>query len=102
LKARGVRCFYDVDEQIELWGKYLAEELPAIYGEQAATVVVFVSAEYAARDWTRPERRAALSPERGGDIRPSQHPPRTRIGGERSSAVATGRPLSGLAGGGGQ
>src|SRR5450759_5091951 len=61
LKARGVRCFYDADEQIELWGKYLAEELPAIYGEQAATVVVFVSADYAARDWTRLERRAALN-----------------------------------------
>jgi class 3 adenylate cyclase len=60
LQARGVRCFYDADEQIELWGKYLAEELPAIYGEQAAAVVVFVSAEYAARDWTRHERRAAL------------------------------------------
>ena len=60
LKARGVRCFYDADEQIELWGKYLAEELPTIYGEQAAVVVVFVSAEYAARDWTRLERRAAL------------------------------------------
>jgi TIR domain len=61
LKAQGVRCFYDADEQIELWGKYLAEELPAIYGEQAAAVVVFVSAEYAARDWTRLERRAALA-----------------------------------------
>ena len=63
LKARGVRCFYDADEQIELWGKYLAEELPAIYGEQAAVVVVvvFVSAEYAAREWTRNERRAALA-----------------------------------------
>ena len=60
LKVRGVHCFYDADEEIELWGKYLAEELPAIYGEQAATVVIFVSAEYAARDWTRPERRAAL------------------------------------------
>ena len=60
LKARGVRCFYDADEQIELWGKYLAEELPAIYGERAAAVVVFISAEYAARDWTRLERRAAL------------------------------------------
>jgi hypothetical protein len=41
-------------------GKYLAEELPAIYGKQAAAVVVvvFVSAEYAARDWTLLERRA--------------------------------------------
>ena len=61
LTAQGVRCFYDADEQIDLWGKYLAEELPAIYGEQAATVVVFVSTEYAARDWTRLERRAALN-----------------------------------------
>ena len=63
LKARGVRCFYDADEQIDLWGKYLAEELPAIYAERAAAVVVvvFVSAEYAARDWTRLERRAALN-----------------------------------------
>jgi len=61
LKARGVRCFYDADEQIELWGKYLADELPAIYGEQAVAVVMFVSAEYAAREWTRLERRAALA-----------------------------------------
>ena len=61
LQARGMRCFYDADEQIDLWGKYLAEELPVIYGEQAAAVVVFVSAEYAARDWTRLERRAALN-----------------------------------------
>ena len=61
LKARRVRCFYDADEQIELWGKYLADELPAIYGEQAAAVVMFVSAEYAAREWTRVERRAALA-----------------------------------------
>src|SRR5215472_13486117 len=60
LKAQGVRCFYDADEQIDLWGKDLAEELSAIYGEQAAAVVVFVSAEYAARDWSRLERRAAL------------------------------------------
>jgi TIR domain len=61
LKARGLRCFYDADEQIDLWGKYLAEELPTIYGEQAAAVVVFISAEYAERDWTRHERRAALA-----------------------------------------
>src|SRR5690349_20078068 len=61
LRARGVCCFYDADEEIDLWGKFLAEELPAIYCEQAAAVVVFVSAEYAARDWTRHERRAALA-----------------------------------------
>ena len=60
LKARGVRCFYDADEQVELWGRHLAEELPAIYAGQAAVVLVFVSAEYAAGAWTRLERRAAL------------------------------------------
>ncbi|MGH3427072.1 MAG: TIR domain-containing protein [Mycobacteriales bacterium] len=61
LKERGVRCFYDADEQIDLWGKYLVEELPEIYAEQAATVVVFASADYVTRDWTRLERRSALN-----------------------------------------
>ncbi len=61
LQERGVRCFYDADEETGLWGKHLAEELPAIYGEQAAAAVVFISAEYAARDWPRLERRAALA-----------------------------------------
>ena len=61
LKARGVRCFYDEDEQVRLWGTYLAEELPRIYAEESAAVVVFISAEYAGRDWTRLERRAAFS-----------------------------------------
>jgi len=61
LKARGVRCFYDADEQVELWGRHLAEELPAVYAGQAALVVVFISAEYAAGDWTRLERQAALA-----------------------------------------
>jgi hypothetical protein len=61
LKARGLRCFYDADEQTDLWGRYLADELPMIYGEQAATVVMFVSAEYAAREWTRLERLATLA-----------------------------------------
>jgi hypothetical protein len=61
LKAQGVRCFYDADEQIRLWGAHLAEELPRIYARESAAVVVFVSAEYAGADWTRLERRAAFS-----------------------------------------
>lgn len=60
LKARGVRCFYDADEQVRLWGTHLAEELPRIYARESAAVVVFVSADYAGRDWTRLERRAAF------------------------------------------
>lgn len=63
LAARGVLCFYDSGPQteVELWGKHLAEHLPSVYGNQAAVVVVFVSAEYARREWTRLEHRAALS-----------------------------------------
>ena len=50
-------------------------ELPAIYGERAAAVVVFVSAQYVARDWTRLERRAALNRavrERGEYVLPAR------------------------------
>ena len=62
LQARGVRCFYDADRQVRLWGTHLAEELPRIYErESAVVVVVFVSADYAAGDWTRLECRAAFS-----------------------------------------
>ena len=61
LEERGVRCFYDADRQVDLWGKHLAEELPRIYAEESAAVVVFISADYAGRDWTRLERRAAFS-----------------------------------------
>src|SRR5271157_3546018 len=61
LKARGVCCFYDADKQVRLWGTHLAEELPRIYARETAAVVVFISADYAGRDWTRLERRAAFS-----------------------------------------
>jgi hypothetical protein len=61
LKAQGARCFYDADQQVRLWGKHLAEELPLIYARESAAVVVFVSADYAAGDWTQLERRAAFS-----------------------------------------
>jgi TIR domain len=61
LQAQGVRCFYDADQQVRLWGTHLAEELPRIYARESAAVVVFVSADYAGREWTRLERRAAFS-----------------------------------------
>lgn len=61
LKAWGVRCFYDADEQLDLWGRHLAEELPLVFGTLTGAVVVFISREYAERDWTRLERRAAIN-----------------------------------------
>ena len=61
LKAQGVRCFYDADEQVRLWETHLTEELPRIYTHETAAVVVFLSADYAGGDWTRMERRAEFS-----------------------------------------
>ena len=60
-EGAGGRCFYDAAEQTELWGEHLAEELPRIYARESVVVVVFLSADYAGRDWTRLERRAAFS-----------------------------------------
>jgi hypothetical protein len=61
LAEQGVSYYYDRDDPTLLWGRNLAEELPRIYEHDAASVVIFVSADYAAKDWTRLERRAALS-----------------------------------------
>jgi hypothetical protein len=59
LKVQGACRLYDPDEQVRMWGTHLAEELPRIYTHEV--VVVFVSADYAAGDWTRLERHAAFS-----------------------------------------
>jgi hypothetical protein len=61
LQARGVRCFYDADEQVRRWGTHLAGEVPQVYTRESAAVVVFVSSDDAGRDWARLDRRAAFS-----------------------------------------
>jgi len=61
LAGRGISYYYDRDDPALLWGRHLAEELPRIYERDAATVVIFSSVDYAEKDWTRLERRAALS-----------------------------------------
>jgi len=61
LRRRGISYFYDAEQEAALWGNDLGETLVRVYEEAAAIVVMFVSAEYARKDWTRVERRAALS-----------------------------------------
>jgi hypothetical protein len=61
LKERGVPHYFDRDNQAAMLGKHLAEELPRIYEDDARTVVMFISADYAAKDWPRLERRASFS-----------------------------------------
>lgn len=97
LRESGVRCFFDAEQQTDLWGKHLVEELPSVYAEQAAAVVVFISAQYAARDWTRLERRSALNRaliERRVYVLPARFDD-TRLPGVLSDLVAVDlRPLS--------
>lgn len=63
LKAAGLRVFYDQDDEIipKLWGKDLGEYLDYIYREGSRYCVMFISADYAAKAWTRHERRSALA-----------------------------------------
>ena len=75
LKARGVRCFYDADEQVRLWGMHLAEELPRIYARRSAAVVVFISADYAAGagpGWSAAPRSAGRWPRPGVFVLPAR------------------------------
>jgi hypothetical protein len=61
LKERGLGVFYDADETVNLWGKDLAEHLDYIYRKASRYCVVLVSEAYAAKPWTRHERRSALA-----------------------------------------
>lgn len=56
----GYRVFYDQDEQATPWGEELTEYFPKIYEERSRYAVMFVSRYYAAKPWTRLERRSVL------------------------------------------
>jgi hypothetical protein len=59
LKAAGVSVFYDAFEKADLWGKNLVEHLADIYQNRSKYVVMFVSAQYVDKAWTRHERQHA-------------------------------------------
>lgn len=61
LHAHGVKVFYDSDEEVQLWGKDLAEHFGKIYGGNATFCVMFISEQYAEKQWTRHERRTAVA-----------------------------------------
>lgn len=61
LKARGIKVFYDKFEAVNLWGKDGVEHFHQVFATDTDYVVMFISAEYVAKSWTRHERRAALS-----------------------------------------
>lgn len=61
LQGKNVKLFFDEFESIGLWGKDLAVEFSAIYGERATFVVPLVSRSYAGKAWPRHEFRSALA-----------------------------------------
>lgn len=63
LKSAGLKVFYDQDEDIaaSLWGRDLGEALDYVYRQGSRFCLMFISADYAAKAWTRHERRSALA-----------------------------------------
>lgn len=61
LRRRGIRVFYDGFEEAALWGRDLAEYLDVIYQRAGTYCVLFISAEYRKKMWTKHERRAAYA-----------------------------------------
>jgi hypothetical protein len=61
LAAAGLRVFYDLYQEAELWGKDLYEHLADVYGKKARYCLMLVSKDYAAKLWTTHERRSAYA-----------------------------------------
>lgn len=59
LKERGVRVFYDLFEEANLWGKDLYIHLSEVYLKRARFTVMFISKAYADKLWTNHERKSA-------------------------------------------
>jgi len=61
LAPTGCRVFYDADREWEWWGEDLVEYFDQIYRLRSRYAILFVSRHYAAKMWTRHERRSALA-----------------------------------------
>jgi TIR domain-containing protein len=59
LRDLGVRVFYDGYEEAELWGKNLYQHLADVYRKRARFCVIFASAAYARKLWTKHELEQA-------------------------------------------
>lgn len=61
LTANDIAVFYDRFEEVDLWGKDLAEHFDWVYRTGAQYCVMFISKHYAEKMWAHHERRAALA-----------------------------------------
>ncbi len=58
LRDSGVKVFYDLFEEANLWGKNLYDYLSDIYMNKALYTIMFISEHYAKKLWTSHERLA--------------------------------------------
>lgn len=61
LRSRQLRPFFDEDQTVELWGQDLAIHLDDVYRKRSKYAVLFLSAAYARKLWTRHELRSVLA-----------------------------------------
>lgn len=61
LKSHNLNVFYDIDEEISLWGTDLGDKLDEVYRERSQYVVMFISKHYASKMWTNHERKSVLA-----------------------------------------
>jgi hypothetical protein len=59
LVTRGINVFYDEYEQANLWGKDLYVHLTKIYRDESKYCLILISENYAKKQWTNHERKAA-------------------------------------------
>jgi len=61
LASKNIAVFYDKFEEVDLWGKDLAEHLDWVYRSGAQYCVMFISKHYAEKMWANHERKSALA-----------------------------------------
>lgn len=54
----GVKVFYDIYEDVDLWGKDLYQHLDDVYQNKAKYAVIFVSEAYGKKLWANHELKA--------------------------------------------
>lgn len=58
LRDSGIKVFYDLFEEANLWGKNLYDYLMEIYQDKALYTIMFISKNYARKLWANHERQA--------------------------------------------
>jgi hypothetical protein len=58
LQKEGIKVFYDLFEQANLWGKNLYDYLSEVYHIKAKFTIMFISEHYAKKLWTNHERQS--------------------------------------------